>query len=676
MSTTPDSERDSQPTAPRGGLLAAGAVLTVVLIALACVQWRQFQWLNSPAPLQSESLGWSVLSLALTALLGLLLIGLAALALRQLKALAGRRQQLEERAARLDAARLDAEAASRAKSAFLANMSHEIRTPLHGMLGMLSLLQESRLTPSQASHLETARDAAHHLLQVLNDILDLSQVESGHLQVVPQTIDLPQLIAQVDALMRVQALTKGLGLHVVVATEVPRWVRADATRVKQILFNLLNNAIKFSDAGTITLNVACGWIPAVAAAAVASTAVPGHAGPAQTCILFALSDPGIGMAPATVERLFQRLPPGDSISHQMAGVGLGLEISRDLARVMGGDITVRSVLGAGSTFTASLPLTAVGAPLASDAQASPAQATSRPLRVLVAEDHSVNRAYMEAVLDKLGHIAVFSADGGGAVFAVQEQPVGQEFDIVLMDLHMPGIDGFAAARAIRALAPPRGDVPIVALTADAFHASRERARESGMDGFLTKPAHLPQLREALQRYGSSRSTAVPVAASVPLAKSEVASGSASESASGSSSPASSRSTPALVSPLPLPSAVIARQDETLDRSIVGDMIQTLSAAQYARLLSIFFGAHNQTVTEMREAVARAALDLVRSQAHGLKGASLSLGLRALASLAEQIPPRQSDINFDTAALSHWIDALDHQFSVTHAECVRLGCLDA
>ena len=653
MSLPPDSEQDSPSTAPRGGLIAAGSVLAAVLVAMACVQWRQFQWLNSPAPFQPESLGWSALGMALTALLGLLLIGMAALAVRQLKVVAGRRQQLEELAARLDAARVDAEAASRAKSAFLANMSHEIRTPFHGMLGMLSLLQDSRLTPGQASHLETARDAAHHLLQVLNDILDLSQVESGHLQVVPQTIDLPQLIAQVEALMRVQALTKGLGLHVVVATEVPRWVRADTTRVKQILFNLLNNAIKFSDTGTITLNVACGWTPAVA-----SAAVPDHTGPAQACIVFTLSDPGIGMAPATVERLFQRLPPGDSSSHQMAGVGLGLEISRDLARVMGGDITVRSELGVGSTFTASLPLTAVGAPLASDAQASPAQAASRPLRVLVAEDHAVNRAYMEAVLDKLGHIAIFSADGGGAVLAVQEQPVGQEFDIVLMDLHMPGMDGFAAARAIRALAPPRGDVPIVALTADAFHASRERARESGMDGFLTKPAHLPQLREALERHGSSRSTAVPVpmAASVPLAEDEA--------------------TPTPVSPPPLPSAAIARQDETLDRSIVGDMIQTLSAAQYARLLSIFFGARKQTVTEMREAVARTALDIVRSQAHGLKGASLSLGLRALASLAEQIPASQSDIGFDTAALSHWIDALDHQFSITHAECVRLGCLDA
>ena len=670
MSPLPDSEPDSQSTAPRGGLLAVGAALAVVLIAMACVQWRQFQMLGLPASFQTESLGWSMLSMALTVLLGLLLIGLVALALRQFKALAGRRQQLEELAARLDGARVDAEAASRAKSAFLANMSHEIRTPFHGMLGMLSLLQDSRLTPSQASHLETARDAAHHLLQVLNDILDLSQVESGHLQVVPQTIDLPQLIAQVEALMRVQALTKGLGLHVVVATEVPRWVRADTTRVKQILFNLLNNAIKFSDTGTITLNVACGWTPAVA------SAVPGNFGPAQACIVFTLSDPGIGMAPATVERLFQRLPPGDSSSHQMAGVGLGLEISRDLARVMGGDITVRSDLGVGSTFTASLPLTAVGAPLANDAQASPAQAASRPLRVLVAEDHAVNRAYMEAVLDKLGHIAVFSADGGGAVLAVQEQPVGQEFDIVLMDLHMPGMDGFAAARAIRVLAPPRGDVPIVALTADAFHASRERARESGMDGFLTKPAHLPQLREALQRYGSSRSTAVPVpvAASALLAETEAAL--VSGPASGQAAPPNPRSTPAPVSPPPLPSAAVTRQDETLDRSIVGDMIQTLSAAQYARLLSIFFGARKQTVTEMREAVARAALDIVRSQAHGLKGASLSLGLRALASLAEQIPPRQSDISFDTAALSQWIDALDHQFSVTHAECVRLGCLDA
>ncbi|MBC7731912.1 MAG: response regulator, partial [Bacteriovorax sp.] len=442
----------------------------------------------------------SQLSIALTLFQCLLLITLAFIVLRQFGSLTERRRSLEALADSLGLARIDAEAASRAKSVFLANMSHEIRTPFHGMLGMMSLLQDSRLTPRQSSHLDTARESAHHLLQVLNDILDISQLESGKLQVAPQTVDLPQLVSQVEALMHVQALARGLSLQVDIAPDVPRWVRADATRMKQILFNLLSNAIKFSNTGTVTLSV---------------TRSAAHGAPART--MFAVTDPGIGMPPATVERLFQRFMQGDeSTSRRATGTGLGLEISRDLARLMGGDIAVHSEPGLGSTFTMSLPLAAVTAPMAEDGgPALHPDGAFRALRVLVAEDHAVNRAYMEAVLDKLGHHAVFSADGSGAVQAVQAQPAGEDFDIVLMDLHMPGMDGFAAARAIRALPEPRGRVPIVALTADAFHQARDLARESGMDGFLTKPAHLPQLREALTRYAAAGAEAGPGAA-VPV----------------------------------------------------------------------------------------------------------------------------------------------------------------
>ena len=555
------------------------------------------------------------LSIGLTMFQCVLLLVLAFIVLRQFGALTERRRNLESLAESLSAARVDAEAASRAKSAFLANMSHEIRTPFHGMLGMMSLLQDSRLTPQQASHLDTARESAHHLLDVLNDILDISQLESGKLNVAPQTVDLPQLTAQVEALMRVQALAKGLGLRVTVAPDVPRWVRADATRVKQILFNLLSNAIKFSSAGTIALDVATGG---------------------SGRIVFKVEDPGIGMPPATVERLFQRFMQGDdSTSRRSTGTGLGLEISRDLARLMGGDITVQSELGVGSTFTVSLPLPAVGAPVANAGDAgADRDAPARALRVLVAEDHAVNRAYMEAVLDKLGHHAVFSVDGDGAVQAVQSQAPGEEFDIVLMDLHMPGMDGFAAARAIRAMPSPRGRVPIVALTADAFHESRELAREAGMDGFLTKPAHLPQLREALARYG------------------------------GAALPAQQASTSAHIPP------AAPNDGGTLDRTIVEGLIQSLSAGLYAKLLTAFFEARAETLAGMRRSAADAAHDLLCNHAHGMKGAALSLGLRALAAVAEQTPAAGAG----PEDLARWLDELDREFTRTHAECVRLGYL--
>ena len=562
----------------------------------------------------------SQLSIALTVFQCVLLFALAFIALRQFRTLTERRRHLETLAESLGKARVDAEAASRAKSVFLANMSHEIRTPFHGMLGMMSLLQDSRLTPAQAGHLEVARESAHHLLQVLNDILDISQLESGKLTVAPQTVDLPQLVAQVEALMRVQAMSKGLALQVEVATEVPRWVRADATRVKQILFNLLSNAIKFSSAGTIRLGITAG------------TTAGTHG-----WVVISVADPGIGMPQAAVDRLFQRFMQGDdSTSRRAGGTGLGLEISRDLARLMGGDITVRSEQGAGSTFTVSLPLPAVGAPDGNASATAREDATSGPaLRVLVAEDHAVNRAYMEAVLDKLGHHAVFSVDGDSAVQAVKAQPPGEEFDVVLMDLHMPGMDGFAAARAIRALPPPCGQVPIVALTADAFHEARELARESGMNGFLTKPAHLPQLREALARYGGAGAEVRP---------------------------------PPVFAPMP---PADPDKDGVFDQTIVEDLITSLSAELYTKLLSAFFEARPETLTGLRRAASAGSHETLGAQAHGLKGAALSLGLRTVAEVAARPPSADAE----ATDIDHWIDELERQLALTHAACVQLGYVE-
>ena len=560
----------------------------------------------------------NVLSIALTLFLFLLLLTSVVIALGQLRALTERRRSLEALADSLGAARQGAEAANRAKSAFLANMSHEIRTPFHGMLGMMSLLQEGGLSPQQAVYLDTARDSAHHLLTILNDILDISQLESGRLQVAPQTVDLQQLIAQVDALMRVQAHGKGLTLDVEVAPDVPRWVLADPTRVKQILFNLLSNALKFTGRGRIVLGVATG---------------------ADGRLDFTVTDSGTGIDDATLGRLFQRFMQGDaSPSRRASGAGLGLEISRDLARLMGGDITVHSQLGVGSTFTASLPLPSVSPPaITFDDVAAPQTGSSRALRVLVAEDHPVNRAYLEAVLEKLGHHAVFAADGDGAVRAVQDQPVDAGFDVVLMDLHMPGMDGFTAARTIRAMPAPRGRVPIVALTADAFQASRHLAREAGMDGFLTKPAHLPQLREALARYGDA--SVVPASDAAPV-------GGATPNEPGS----------------------------VLDLSTVDDVRRAISPVKYGALLSGFLGGRTTVVGELRHAVQTAMRADLRSRAHALKGAALSLGLHSVGALAGQL--QASAQQAPVATLDALIDGLELQFEASLDECLRRGLLPA
>ncbi len=545
---------------------------------------------------------------ALTLFQAVLLLVLGVVVLRQLRALTRRRRSLEAIAESLSAARLEAESANRAKSAFLANMSHEIRTPFHGMLGMMSLLQEARLTPQQAAYLETAKESAQHLLSILNDILDISQLETGKLQVTPEPMDLHQLIDEVGTLMRAQAQAKGLAMRVAVSPEVPRWVRGDATRLKQILFNLLSNAVKFSNSGSVDLSV--------------SVAAGG--------LEIEVSDTGIGMDEATVARLFQRFMRADeSTTRRHGGTGLGLEISRDLARVMGGDITVRSTPGAGSSFTVSLPLDpAEPAPAlpplsATNTLPEAAPAPARRLRVLVAEDHPVNRAYLEAVLDKLGHEAVFSEDGDGAVRAIQ----AQAFDVVLMDLHMPGMDGFAAARAIRNMAGPRSRVPIIALTADAFREARDRAREAGMDGFVTKPAHLPQLRDVLARHAGGSVEAEPTPAM------EVTQNSA---------------------------------RGRLDFATIDDVRRTLSPEQYTTLLQRFFEDCEQPAGEANDGAA------LRARAHSIKGAALSLGLSSVAAVAGELQ-RCPDTS-PPAAVEKLRLALDKNIAATREQCVLAGYL--
>jgi two-component system, sensor histidine kinase len=560
----------------------------------------------------------SELGVALTVFQVVLLVALAFILIRQLRTLHERRRRLEALAESLRAARHGAEAANRAKSAFLANMSHEIRTPFHGMLGMMSLLQDSRLSPKQAVYLDTARESAHHLLAILNDILDISQLESGKLQVAPQTVDLMQLLNQVDALMRAQAMAKGLVLRINVAPDVPRWVRADPTRLRQIVFNLLSNALKFTSAGEIVLAVGNG---------------------SEGRIDFSVTDSGIGMDDMTQARLFRRFMQGDERpSRRTSGTGLGLQISRDLARLMGGDITVKSAPGEGSTFTVSLPLMSVGAPALDPEAGAPATAApARPLRVLVAEDHAVNRAYLEAVLEKLGHHGVFVGDGHGAVLAVQTQPADEPFDVVLMDLHMPDMDGFTAARTIRAMPPPQGRVPIVALTADAFQTSRELAREAGMEGFLTKPAHLPQLRDALHRYG---------AGAAPL----------------SFEPADDASD----------GASVAGPATLLDMPTVNDVMQALTERKYAELLDRFFDERSTLLAGLRAALADASQADLHARAHSLKGAAAGLGLRAVAALAQQL--QTSSAGTRPVEIAHLLDRLDTAFELSRAECAATGLI--
>ena len=432
--------------------------------------------------------------IALSALLLLATFGFALLALGQLRRLDERRRALERLSVDLHRARHAAEAASRAKSVFLANMSHEIRTPFQGLLGMLQLLDTAALEATQRRQLHTASESARHLLAILNDLLDMAKLEAGTLNVGSEPTALQRLVHEVQHLMQSQADAKGLALQTQIDAMLPAWALLDGTRVRQVLYNLLNNAIKFTDRGGVTLELR------------------GSGEGDSREIVFAVIDSGVGIDAGTRERLFQRFQQGDdSRSRRYGGTGLGLEISRNLARLMGGDLTVQSVPGQGSRFELRLPLRRAetpGSAVAVAAAPAVAASTSRKLSVLAAEDNAVNREVLAAMIGLDGHRVFFAENGVQAVAAMREPAAtgahsARPYDLVLMDLHMPELDGIGAARAIRALAGPAASVPIVALTADAFAETRARCLDAGMDEFLTKPIGLAELSQLLARHAAA-----------------------------------------------------------------------------------------------------------------------------------------------------------------------------
>ena len=524
--------------------------------------------------------------LMLTLFLSLSVLVFGLMALRQMRLLGERQRALVDLTAHLREARRQAEAASEAKSVFLANMSHEIRTPFHGLLGMLSLLRDTGLNARQVDYLRTATESADHLLTILNDVLDMSLLESGRLTLTEEPVDLRELLREVESLMRPQAQAKSLALHIDADPGVPERVRADRTRVKQILFNLLNNAVKFSDRGVVVLDLH------------RSSADDG-----SEVLEFVVTDTGIGMDQATLDRLFKRFSQGDeSRSRRHGGAGLGLEISRSLARLMGGDVTAKSVPGEGSSFTFRMPLKIVAAPPpvrlpAAVPAGEPAGAGMGMLRVLVAEDHPVNRQYMAALLEGMGHRPFFAGNGLEAVQAIGEQ----RFDIVLMDLHMPVLDGVGATLAIRALPDnTAATVPIIALTADAFAQTRERCLMAGMNDFLAKPVSPERLSAMLRRLFGG----VPAAAEPALPG-------LAEAASGASAP-------------------------VLDRSTLDAALHAMPRERLAHLLQSFFEQGPEMVERLRVALRDGqALDL-RVNAHAARGAALNFGLSALAQTAQAL----------------------------------------
>jgi signal transduction histidine kinase/ActR/RegA family two-component response regulator len=387
-------------------------------------------------------------------------------------------RDLAEAGAALERARAAAEAANQAKSAFLATMSHEIRTPLNGVLGMAQAMARDPLPAEQKERLDVIRQGGEILLVLLNDILDLSRIETGRLELEDAAVDLAALARSAQAVFAPQAAEKGVRMELEIAPEAEGDWRGDPTRVRQILFNLVSNAVKFTARGSVTIRLAR----------------------SEAGLVATVADTGPGIATESLPTLFDRFVQVDaSTTRRFGGSGLGLAICRELAELMGGRITVASSPGEGSTFTLTLPLERAAAP-AAPARAPAEPAASAPageLRVLAAEDNLMNQLVLKALLDQIGAEVAVVGDGAQAV----EAWAASAWDLILMDVQMPVMDGAAATRAIREAerAEGRARTPIIALTANAMAHQHADYLAAGMDQIVAKPLQFAELMAAMSR---------------------------------------------------------------------------------------------------------------------------------------------------------------------------------
>jgi signal transduction histidine kinase/ActR/RegA family two-component response regulator len=378
---------------------------------------------------------------------------------------------------RADRAAEDARREARRRTELFANMSHDLRTPMAGILGLVELMSATSLTDEQASYVETIRASNQTLLSLLDDVLDFARLEEGKLPVVKTTAPLGATLRRPAELMRVVAERKRIALQVDLAADLPPFARLDPVRVQQVLLNLLGNAVKFTTQGSVTLRARA------------------RATAAGRRLVVEIEDTGIGFTAEQRARLFQRFSQAeDEIVHKFGGSGLGLSICKGLVELMGGTIDAESKPGAGARFRFELPLEEMAAPVE-----SPPGAPLRSLRILLAEDNAVNQLVVSLMLENLGQQASVASDGEQALRLLLEE----RFDLAILDMRMPLLDGPEVARRVRASTSRARDVRIVALTASATAVEQTSFLAAGVDAVYSKPIDLERLRRLIAREGAA-----------------------------------------------------------------------------------------------------------------------------------------------------------------------------
>jgi signal transduction histidine kinase/ActR/RegA family two-component response regulator len=392
-------------------------------------------------------------------------------------------QQVAQRTLELRQARDEALAASQSKTRFLATMSHEIRTPLNAVIGMSDLLLASSMEGHHREMIQTIHESGDYLLNLVNDILDISQIETGRLALNPRTFDLHALLDDVLNLFRHQASIRQLDLQLCLSPETPRWLIGDDLKLRQILFNLLGNACKYTNDGEIRL-------------VVEETLTS----PEAVDVLFRVSDTGIGIAADALPFIFEEFVGHANPEQTSQSAGLGLAICSRLCQLMAGEITVESSLGKGSCFSVRLPFAVASKSQKKPAQPGPSGGFDPDMMILVADDNRVNQRVLELMLARLNLPVQLVADGNATIESIRRE----SFDLLIMDVEMPNLDGISAARQLRH--EGYADVYIIALTAYSFNSHRQECEAAGMNDFLTKPLRFVDLCAALDRFQVWRRT--------------------------------------------------------------------------------------------------------------------------------------------------------------------------